>query len=74
MIKIVPLKNYYPSSAPDYELENGVTLWGMNWNGEEYTTGTVGNGEKWVNNNVCYRPVYKEDENGDFTLLGFEEN
>lgn len=46
----------------DFELSNGELLHISEWNGERYYT-----------ENDIYRPIYKEDESGDFEIIGFEE-
>ena len=55
----------------DFELENGVLLYGEDWNGEVYRTGFDEKNGK--DNNYNYRPIYKfEQENLDITKI--EEN
>ena len=52
----------------DYLLENGVLLHESEWNGEVYTVKENGS-------EIEYRPVYddKENENGGYDIIGFEE-
>lgn len=47
----------------DYELENGELLHPTEWNGEYYETETG-----------IYRPVYKQIDEDEFEIIGFEEN
>lgn len=55
----------------DYELENGILLFGGDWNGEVYLTSWDEKNKKDTNCN--YRPVYRyEEENID--ILNIEEN
>ena len=56
----------------DYELENGILLYDTDWNGEIYTEGFDPVTEK--NNSRSYKPVYKEIEEDQFEIIGFEEN
>ena len=55
---------YDPSHQVVAYLENGVTLWRTDWNGEEYT----------LENRDRYRPVAHFDENGDADgNMGYEK-
>lgn len=62
MIAIKERNPHRMGSYFDYELENGELLHSSEWNGERYHT-----------DNGIYRPVCEEDENGDFNIIGFEE-
>lgn len=70
----------------DYELENGILLYDIDWNTEIYINGYDPNTEK--NTGKCYKPVYRFEidnididslkENSDewdkaFEIIGFEE-
>lgn len=48
-------------------LENGVILLDSEWNGEEYDT-LCSDGVK-----RCYKPVYKQFDEDDFEVIGYEE-
>ena len=56
----------------DYVLENGVELYSQDWNGEIYAKGYDRKNHK--DTEYYYRPVYKELENEDFEIIGFEEH
>jgi len=58
----------------DVELENGVFLFLMDWNGEKYTEGATYNETTgtYENTGRSYKPVY--DENNEFSIIGYEED
>ena len=50
----------------DYELEDGTLLHSSEWNGEDYTLKI--NGVEAV-----YKPVYKEVDEDEYEIIGFEK-
>lgn len=55
----------------DYELENGILLYSIDWNGELYGNGF--NPDNKENTNCEYKPVYKYQLD-DIDISEFEEN
>ena len=71
MLKIIDKHVKYVSSYADYKLENGVLLFGEDWNGEIYGNGFDEEKEKITG--FEYKPVYRfEVENIDISKI--EEN
>lgn len=62
----------------EYQLENDVYLFNVDWNGECYLTGATETEATDVmagykDNNRRYDPVYKEVAEDEFEIIGFEE-
>ena len=71
---MLKIKNGCPLDPEiDVELENGVCLFLMDWNGEIYLNGAIFNETTgaYENTGKEYRPVY--DENNEFSIIGYEE-
>lgn len=55
-------------------LENAVTLFRMDWNGEVYRKGFQITPTSYNETGKNYKPIYSElDEYGDCDILGWEE-
>lgn len=72
MLKIKNENVKWVGYQADYELENGILLFDTDWNGEIYTEGFDPKTEK--SNGRRYSPVYKEVDEEQFEIIGFEEN
>lgn len=72
MLKIKNENVNWVGYLADYELENGILLFDSDWNGEIYREGFDPKTKK--NNGRYYRPVYKEVDEDEFEIIGFEEN
>lgn len=57
----------------EYQLENDVYLFKVDWNGECYLTGATDVIVGYKDNNRRYDPAYKEVAEDEFEIIGFEE-
>ena len=73
MLKTISYQEYserYDDSFVNWErcvdafLENGDVLWEQDWNGEIYINEKIGKN---------YRPVYKQIDEDEFEVIGYEE-
>lgn len=62
---------YDPNKCVDAFLENGERLCRQNWNGEMYGDSINPETERYTGKE--YRPVYKQIDEDEFEVIGYEE-